>query len=554
VKPLLSTLFAQPARPMSLLKQPAHALYRAAQVRAIDAAAIAAGTPGYSLMRRAGAALLDHLQARWPACHNLLVFVGGGNNGGDGYVLAQLAAEQGMSVRLIRLVAEDALTEDARRAANDASSTRIERLDWDARQAAELLQRASPASVVVDAMLGTGIRGALREPFAQAVSLINGARLPVLSVDIPTGLDSDSGVGEAVVASMTVTFIALKRGLFTAQGPACCGELRFARLQVDESAYRDVAVGRPVGCRIAFGALGHLLSRRRPTAHKGDFGHVLVVGGDLGFGGAALMAAEAAARSGAGTVSLLTREAHVTASLTRCPEVMVQGDDSAANADPAQLAMQLEQLLTPRSVLVVGPGLGGSEWSKAWLRAVLQRQSRHPLPLVVDADALNLLAADERLRAELTLPHPYWLLTPHPGEAARLLGSDVATVQADRFAAVAGLQQQWGGYCLLKGAGSLLATPGQTGACQVDVCTDGNPGMASGGMGDVLAGLLGGLLAQASAYGWSAADTLRLAVCLHAAGGDLAAERLGEMSLLATDLVPSVASLLTTPGSAEAQR
>ncbi|MBF3024388.1 NAD(P)H-hydrate dehydratase, partial [Pseudomonas aeruginosa] len=368
--------------------------------------------------------------------------------------------------------------------------------------------------VVVDALLGTGLAGAVREPFAQAIRLANAADLPVLAVDIPSGLSADTGavLGEAIRADLTVTFIGLKIGLFTGEAPARVGELVFDELGSDAVVLQAL---QPRARRLARNALPRLAARPR-TAHKGLFGHLLVVGGDTGMGGAVLLAAESALRCGAGLVSAATRVEHVPALLGRCPEVMAHGVASAN---------QLLALAERASVLVLGPGLGQRAWGRSLLSAVRSR----PLPQVWDADALNLLALEPVGAGPQT-----WILTPHPGEAARLLGRSTAEVQADRPAAALELARRYQAVVVLKGAGSLIAAPDG----RLAVCSQGHPAMAGAGLGDVLSGITGALLAQRV----EALEAACLAVWLHAAAG----QRLGAQGrgLAATDLIPTVRQLL----------
>ncbi|MCG8413445.1 MAG: NAD(P)H-hydrate dehydratase, partial [Pseudomonadales bacterium] len=272
------------------------------------------------------------------------------------------------------------------------------------------------------------------------------------------------------------------------------------------------------------------LGRRATAAHKGDFGHVVIVGGDYGFGGAALMAAETALRSGAGLVSVITRSQHRSAMLARRPELMVAGSEDESH--------DMTALLQKANVIVVGPGLGRGEWSRAQLQACLGAQLHNNIPLVIDADGLNLLAERDQGDTNATqIKRDNWILTPHPGEAARLLQCENAEVAQDRFAAVQMLQEKWGGHCLLKGHGSLIANKGDNE--RVYLCSEGNPGMATGGMGDVLAGLIGGLVAQRLEL----ARALRAAVCIHGEAADLAAQS-GERGLIATDLLPHIRQLV----------
>jgi NAD(P)H-hydrate epimerase len=499
---------SQRYRAMPKTEQLPHALYRAEQVRALDRAAIEEfGIPGAELMARAGGAAFALLRARWPQAHDVTVLAGTGNNGGDGFVLAEQARQAGLKVRVLQLGDPAGIRGDARQHARRYGEAGGE---WRA------FAGLPPATeLIVDAMLGTGLERPLEGQWAAAVEAVNRASAPVLALDIPTGLHADTGtvLGSAVQADATISFIALKLGLFTGEGPACCGELFFDALEVPAPVYgRQIHAAR----RLDWAKQQALLSPRRRTAHKGDFGHVLVLGGDLGLGGAARMAAEAAARSGAGLVSVATRPEHVTACITARPEIMALGIADGSDLDGP---------LRRATVVAVGPGLGQREWGRAlWARALDSGR-----PLVVDADALNLLAADPLQRDD-------WILTPHPGEAARLLGCAPREVQADRPAAAAALVQRYGGVVVLKGAGSVIAAPGNRPPA---VCSEGNPGMASGGMGDLLTGLVAGLLAQ----GVAPADAAELGVCLHGAAGDRAA-RQGERGLLAGDLLAELRPLL----------
>lgn len=480
-------------------------LYSAAQVRELDARLIAAGTPGFELMQRAAHAAWRALRRRWPQVGEITVLAGAGNNAGDGYLIAELAQKAGWIVRVLAVGARERLAGDAAaaHAAALAAGVRIEA--W--REGMEL------RGVLVDALLGTGFRGELRQPCDGVIEAINTAGLPVLAVDIPSGLCADTGrVAEAAVgADLTVTFIGLKIGLFTGDAPDWVGELVFDDLQADPQL---VAEHPHVARRLAGAALPVLTPRAR-TAHKGRFGHLLVIGGDRGFGGASLLSAESALRAGAGLVSLATRPEHLPASLARLPEVMCQ---------PTESTYQLLGLCERADVLVVGPGLGQQAWGRSLLSAALASGR----PQVWDADALNLLAA-----GTLELPADS-VITPHPGEAARLLGCSTAEVQADRPAAALALARQYQAAVVLKGAGSLVAAPDG----RLLLCDLGHPAMATAGLGDVLAGLIGALRAQ----GLEAFEAAALGVWLHAGAG----QRLGEQGrgLAASDLIPTIRQLL----------
>lgn len=489
---------------------PEQALYTSAQSRELDRIAIEEfQIPGIRLMHRAGRAAYELLQSRWPGLP-LVIFCGSGNNGGDGYVVAALAHDRGIPVTLHQLGDSSKIKGDAARARAAALTAGVKVVPFPAAVDFE-------DAIVVDALLGTGLTGDVRGDYVAAIEAINTSGRPVLAVDIPSGLCSDTGrcLGTAVRSSATVTFIAVKQGLLTGEAPDYCGELHFADLEVPAAVYERV---EPASRRLCLEEELHRLPAISATAHKGSFGHALVVGGNLGMAGAAVMAAEAAARCGAGLVSAATRAANLPGFNARRPEIMAHGVEARG---------ELDGLLDRASAVAVGPGLG----QKAWAEQLLQRVTDTRLPLVLDADALNLLAQGHAVGDPA---RGHWILTPHPGEAARLLGTDTRTVQADRFAAARAIQSRYGGVVVLKGAGTLVAD-GEA----VAVCPYGNPGMASGGMGDVLSGVLVALLAQ----GLSPGDAARLGVCLHSVAADRAAED-GMRGLLATDLLQPLRQLV----------
>ncbi|TFH67468.1 NAD(P)H-hydrate dehydratase [Gammaproteobacteria bacterium LSUCC0057] len=486
-------------------------LYDAAGVAQIDAAAQAAGQSSEQLMSLAARAALAELEDEFGRDLPLLVACGGGNNGGDGFALAALAASRGRAVHLFELAEPSRLSATAAAARKFAQQSGVVFVDT----ASELLDDRE--GVVVDALLGIGASGAVRQEYAAVIELINASGLPVVALDLPSGLCATTGRGDcAVVADLTVTFIAAKLGLFTGRGVALAGEVVLHSLDLDEALYTAPVAAQLIDVDEA----RERLPLRDRNGHKGLYGHVLIVGGDFGGGGAVALAAEAALRSGAGLVSVATRPEHVAAVLARSPEAMVYGVTSGQDLEP---------LLTRPSVIVVGPGLGQSAWSEQLLQQVLKTQ----LPLLLDADALNILAAG-RLQLRRSLSNS--VITPHPGEAARLLGSSSSAVQADRPAAVRQLQALWGSAVVLKGAGTLVAADNDL----LGLCAEGNPGMASAGMGDLLSGIIGALLAQQLSGG----DAARLGVALHATAADRAVSSCGERSLLASDLLAPLIELL----------
>ncbi len=483
-------------------------LYRAEQVRELDRTAIEDfEIPGLTLMESAGTASYHLLRKKWPDAQDITIVCGTGNNGGDGFVVARLALQDGIAVRVLQLGDPDKLSGDAKTNADGFMAMGGEVIPYES--------VPEQTEVIVDGVFGTGLEREVTGAWAEALGEINDHWAPVLALDIPSGLHSDSGkvLGVAVKADATISFIGLKQGLFTGDGPEQCGELHFDDLSVPSGVYSKQ---NPSASIVSWDTLsGHLTPRSR-TAHKGSFGHLLVIGGAPGFSGAVRMAAEAAARTGAGLVSVATSPQHATQINMARPELMCHGVE-----DPEQLRPLMKQA----NVVAIGPGLGRSKWAMGLLGYVLECK----LPLVLDADALNLLAYEPMQRGD-------WILTPHPGEAARLLDCSVAEVQSDRFQIVRKLQLKYGGVAVLKGAGTLIQA-GQARA--TDLCTDGNPGMASGGMGDALTGVIASLLAQ----GYAPELAASMGVCLHAKAADIAAEY-GERGLLAGDLMPLIRKLI----------
>lgn len=480
---------------MTLQKLPA-TLYRTEQVRELDRIAIQDfAIAGLELMQRAGCAVFQQLKNKWPKAKSVAIFCGGGNNGGDGYIVARLALEAGLKVSVYSLAAVDKLSADALTA---YQSFREAQGVITVFQGDEII-----VDLIVDALLGSGLDRPVTGLYAMAIERINQSLAPVLAVDNPSGLNTDTGtvMGCAVKADCTVTFIALKQGLFTGQAADYCGEIRYADLALPAAVFKALS---PSAVRV----IKTPLAPRARYSHKGDFGHVLIVGGDFGYSGAARLAGEAALRIGAGLVSIATRPAHAVLMNVGRPELMCHGVENAEH---------LAVLLEKASVVVIGPGLGQSDWAKALFESVLRSQK----PLIIDADALNLLAQKPSMNNN-------WILTPHPGEAARLLACSTAEIQEDRFAAVLALQNKYKGVVLLKGAGTLIAS-----SMECAVSTTGNPGMASGGMGDVLAGVIAGLLAQ----GLDLKEAAQQGALGHGWAADLAAGRDGERGLLASDLM-----------------
>ena len=483
--------------------------------------AAAQGLNEFDLMMHAGGAAFTYLSAIWPGATRFAVFCGTGNNGGDGWVVARLLLESGVSCDVFLHGSADRISGAALLAYEAWRQIAPERErssdDWlnSARQGEEY-------DVLVDALVGIGFRGPARSEFDALVEGINGASIPVLSLDVPSGLNADTGAVDSSViqAHSTVTFIAMKPGLLTGRAPDVAGRLILDSLDTPQFILDEVPA---VAINWARDLPPAFLRPRRPTTHKGVCGHVLVVGGNTGMGGASILSASAALRSGAGLVTLATRSEHLCAAISRQPEVMARDIDCPES---------LFALLEKASVVVVGPGLGVDDWSAACLRIVLESHK----PLVVDADALNLLATD------MSFPRVTAgsVLTPHPGEAARLAKVPVSNIEADRLYWAKALARQYASSIILKGAGSIIASDKE--GCEPNICSAGNSGMATAGMGDVLAGVVGALLAQ----GYDAPLAALGGTVAHANAGDLAWREHG-IGLTATDVISHVGAVLT-PG------
>jgi NAD(P)H-hydrate epimerase len=491
-------------------------LYTAEQVRRLDQCAIQGhGIPGIDLMERAGLSVFEATRRAWPDARRWLVFCGAGNNGGDGYIVARLAREAGLEVTLCALKEPGSLTGDAATAAQrwqDAGGQSVRWPEVDAKA----------CDVLVDALLGTGLD---REPagaYGAAIDAINASGRAVVAVDIPSGLHADTGVrqGRAVRADLTVTFIGNKRGLYTADGQDHAGIVRFSDLETPVSV-RDSEPNS--GILIQENILSVLLPPRRRNTHKGSYGWLLGIGSDVGMSGALRLCGEAGLRSGAGKVTLVTHPEHAGLLNAGCPELMVRSSDSGA---------PLTELLDEVDALVTGTGLGQSGWSQHLFDLCM----RASIPLVLDADGLNLLALMLPELAAADLPRGHWVLTPHPAEAGRLLGLSAGEIQQDRVTAAQNLAQRYQAVAVLKGCGTVVADADGRYA----ICPLGNPGMATAGSGDVLSGVIGAMLAQ----GLSCWDAACAGVVAHARAGDLAAERVGERGLMASDITRQLPAVL----------
>ena len=475
-------------------------LFTASQARQIDHRAIhQLGHSGLELMKRAGRGAFRCIQQRIQTDGKIIVLCGPGNNGGDGYVVAKLLHQSGASVAVVRSALP--ATRSAKIVCDEFLSVGgvIEAAGDTAIQSAEL---------IIDGLLGAGIN---RPPAGEIGGLINQCEkrpCPVVALDMPSGLEGDTGFAHApsITAQLTITFIVAKVGLYTGDGPALCGEIVIDDLDLDQSV------------RSGFDAVAGILSTpalppRAVNSHKGLFGSVLIAGGDEGMCGAVLLAGKAALRAGAGLVSVASREQHSRMISLAQPELMT------FVVDREQLPVSVTA-----SCYVLGPGTMVNDWG----RAVFAGFSDFDIPRVVDAGGLRVLAEDGGFNTQQ-------VLTPHPGEAAALLGISSKQVQQNRIYTAREIAIRYGGVCVLKGVGTIIASQTETMICDL-----GNPGMASAGMGDVLSGVIGALLAG----GMGCFEAACVGVWLHAGAGDLAAREKSEYALIASDVIDALPQVL----------
>ena len=496
-------------------------LYTREEVRELDRVAIENyKIPGISLMERAGEAAFTVIQDKWPSIRKLIIFCGVGNNGGDGYIVARLAIESGFEVIVYQLLVIDKLKGDALLAYKQASSTGISPIEWNEISSLEFNNNFSGddsngsaihSTVVVDAICGTGLNAKLTGLWLDVVQAINNTKIPVLSIDIPTGLDANTGtpLGDAVCSTVTVTFIGQKQGMYTGKARDYCKEIIFASLDVPVDIYNNI---KPKAVKLYLEDLQNSLPKRKASYHKGDLGTVIVIGGAPGMSGAVRMAAEAALRIGAGLVYVITHPSHANYISTARPELICYGVDNN------NIVEVLNEILTKDPIILLGPGLGQLTWSKNIFQTILDLNYKSTM--VVDADGLNMLAQNP-IKLENCI------LTPHPGEAARLLNIKVNDVEKDRFKTITKLKEKLKNTVVLKGAGSLVTYKDKIG-----ICCLGNASMATAGMGDILAGMIAGLLAQKL----NCEDAAACGLYLHSKIGELVSKQ-GKYGIIATDLL-----------------
>lgn len=484
------------------------------------------GISMYQLMERAGHSVFEAMLAHYPELKKVLVVCGSGNNGGDGYVVARLALQSGIEVVVASLNLNEELTGDSQIARqayvnaggqiSDASKLKLE----DFQQ----------YSVIVDALIGTGLKDKVTGKKRKLIQIINSCPADVIAVDLPSGLLADSGVvvEDGIEADITVTFIGLKLGQFVADGPDVCGKVIFSGLDIEQQ-FADLV---PATASFFQGQQAHNLYNRKQNSHKGSFGHLVCVGGGKGMAGAVFMAAKSALRSGVGKVSVITHPDNVALITSLGPEVMVHGFEGQ------ELDTVLINKIHLANAIVIGPGLGSDTWAQVLFSACKQQLKHSKAAVLLDADGLNILSLDFNnweFSGEL-------VLTPHPLEAARLLASSTAEICQNRLQAAQLLASKYKACIVLKGCGSLVADHHH-----VSVNGSGNPGMATAGMGDVLSGVIAANLANQTQLQVCLHNKVKYAVYLHGLAGDFAAKN-GEVGIIATDVIEQLPKAISHLG------
>ncbi|MGS0536845.1 NAD(P)H-hydrate dehydratase [Pseudoalteromonas sp. SaAl2] len=484
-------------------------VFSAEQVRTHEpSAAEQSAVSMYTLMERAGKAVFEQVIKHYSHAQNYVILVGVGNNAGDGYIVASLAKQAGKQVTVIPALPDKPLTGDALTAQKAWLAIGGEISTYDP-------LTIKTADIVIDGLLGTGLKSEVREPFTKLIKTANDSPAPIIAIDLPSGIDADTGAvqGIAIKAKLSVTFVGVKQGLVTGEGRAYTGKCEFADLGVGQA---FIQLATPSAELINYGTTQGL-TKRQNNSHKGSHGKLLCVGGNAGTAGAIRLTSEAALRTGAGMVKVYTHPDSALAISMGRPELMVT-------------TTELDAALEWATCIAIGPGLGQDSWAKSTFETVIQHCVAHNKAMVVDADALNLIAQQSSPTALKNT-----VFTPHSGEAARLLKCTISEIESNRYHSAHKLAETYSTTCVLKGAGSIIAD-----GTKAWVCTDGNPALAVGGSGDVLTGIIAGLIAQ----GLTTEQAACFGVTLHAKAGDIAAQRDGERGMLPSDLFTIVRELV----------
>jgi hydroxyethylthiazole kinase-like uncharacterized protein yjeF len=492
------------------------------------------GIPSYSLMTRAGEAVADALVERFPdATTDVLVVAGKGNNGGDGFVAGRRLIQDGFAVRAVLLGRGADLKGDAARAHQDFRSYGGKVIEASSESSLDAALGKKP-SAVIDAVFGTGLNAEVQGLPRRAIELVNSFAVPTVAVDIASGVNSDTGavMGVAIRASQTVTFGFAKFGHVSYPGAGQCGELRIVDIGFAPRAIDEIA---PRGRFLERADLQHLFRARPVNSHKGMYGHPLVIAGSRGKSGAVLLASRAALRTGAGLVTAAMPESIQPIVAAGQAELMTEPiADRDGHFDGAHAPDALKMLLDGKNALIVGPGIGVTDDTKRLIQWLISDASEPDRPMLIDADGLNALAAIgceslKRARGRV-------VLTPHPGEASRLLGVSTTAINDDRVTAARTLAERTGACVLIKGSRSVIASPDG----DIYINSTGNPGMSTPGMGDALSGIVGALLGQHL----RPLDALALGVFLHGYAADRVATRMGHVGYIAGDLIDELPAAL----------
>lgn len=483
------------------------AIYSVKQTRQIEEYLITkCQIPEFELMFQAGKAVFNILQSELSDIEKqypIFILCGSGNNGGDGYIAAALANAAGFQVTCLEIGDFSKQTNTAKKAKKFAEEKQTYIKEYNDDNFPE-------KSIIIDAILGIGIKGVVREEQAKIITKINHSQAFIIAIDNPSGLDCDSGeiLGIAVKAHLTITFLARKQGLYLNYGNSHSGKIIFSNLNAK---YDDFLHNlSPQYHILEENDLSKIIPPRELNSHKGNFGNIVIIGGDYNMGGAVIMAAEAACRSGAGKVTILTQKEHISAIISRLPNVMTASFESKE---------YLEQIKQNKTLIAIGPGLGQSDWSKTLFDFFMASD----VPKIIDADALNLLSKSTK---KYNLQNA--IITPHPKEAARLLEISVEEVQNNRQKTVQDLFNKYGAIIILKGSNSLI----YNGDGNFYVCPYGNPAMAVAGMGDILTGFITGFATQ----NITLTEATILGVYYHALKADKICKTQGEIGLLPMDM------------------
>ena len=466
--------------------------------------------PGIELMEKAAAYAFQCSQECFQNIDSIQIFCGSGNNAGDAYLFGCYAIDHGITTSVIYLSNPKTLKGDAYSAYQRYKAKEGKLVQWHENININ-------CDLIIDGIFGIGINRPVKGIFLKAIELINQNSTPVLSLDIPSGLSGENGkiMGSSVRADLTITFVGKKIGLYINDGPKVNKRIKYSNLDIPDACFEKV---KPILEVTNESHIGQILRQRKKDSHKGNFGHVLVVGGNHGMGGAVRITAEAALRTGAGLVSVITTSENAQTILKIRPEIMTHALESDHK--------NLPHIIDSVDVIAIGPGLGQDQWAMGLYDAVLESNK----PLILDADALNILAKNPQQKED-------WVLTPHPGEAARLLACSNSEIQSDRLKSLKNLCDGFGGVVLLKGQNTLIGRK----AAIPHMISAGNPGMSTAGMGDLLTGIISGLYAQFRDQDLQLLTSV--SALIHSTAGDRAA-RSGERGIVATDLFVELKDLL----------